>query len=845
MISQLVERLSLSIPDAIQRRGEQSFRSGLVRVRQFDPTSAHACVSSTQDSVSHEPEYDVRLESEDSGRWTASCSCEAFRDGAPCSHLWATVLEIQERGLPVGQREARVRRGIRPRPSLSIEAATAENARGNLHCEIRFDYDGATVAADSDALLACDPHGKAGLVERDRGAEREALARFAAAGGLLTQQELPQATAQSSVQDLLPTTGESADQNCIVARMLPTVVRKLLSDAWLVEAGGTRYRVAGELSLELSEDIDWFELSGGLAFDDEIAHLPSLLRTIESGDTTVELADGSIGLIPDGSLERLGLLGRLGVPTERSLRFHRSQGALLDAALPGPDEDSEDGEHSYALAPTFHELRKRLHGSLEVQPESEVDSFLGTLRDYQRVSLGWFRLLREMRMGGCLADDMGLGKTIQVLAMIEGRRVQDRVAFPTLIVAPRSLTFNWLSEARAFAPDLLGLDYSGPNRKRWLPFLAEHDIIVTTYGTLRRDLEEFAQQKFDYLILDEAQAIKNADSNTSAAVRALDANHRLALSGTPIENHLGELASLLDFLNPGLFDPQTKIGALLDRKSDLAEKRDRDLVRRAIRPLILRRTKEAVLHELPPRNEQILYCELGKPERHDYEELRDYYRSRLLAPIKKKGDEQAAPDGRSRFEVLAALLRLRQAACHPALVDATRRNESSAKIDTLLPLLEEIASRGHKALVFSQFTRFLSLVRDGVEARGLRCIQLDGSTRDRGELVERFQSDEKIPVFLISLMAGGSGLNLTAADYVFLLDPWWNPAVEAQAIGRAHRMGQRRTVMAYRLIAKDTVEEKVLELQRRKQELADLVLDGGEPATGSSLSLEDIEALLE
>ena len=849
MIHQLAERLCERLPAAVRASGRDSFASGLVSVQAFDQSSASARVSdSVGDDASGAPvaneRHEVRLASELSGRWTASCSCERFRGGDPCSHLWATVLEIQERGLPVGQSEARVSSGIRPRPALQIEAATAENARGTLRCVIRFDYGGASVLADSEAPLACDPRGVAPLVQRDRAAERAALEQFAAAGGRLPF-ELRADEGAPAEPDPDPQPGASSA--CIVARALPAVVRELLSDAWLVEAGPTRYRAAGSLSLELKEEIDWFELSGGLAFDEQVADIPALLRSIGAGDTTVVLRDGSIGLLPEGGLERLGLLGRLGVVGDASLRFHRSQGALLDAALPDEGEEGDEGQHSLTLAPTFSELRSRLRGSLVVEPELEPDTFLGTLRDYQRTALGWFRLLREMHMGGCLADDMGLGKTIQVLAMIEARRVTDRVSLPSLVIAPRSLTFNWLSEARAFAPDLLVLDYSGPGRRRWLPFLAEHDLVVTTYGTLRRDLEEFSQQRFDYLVLDEAQAIKNADSHTSRSVRCVDADHRLALSGTPIENHLGELAALLDFLNPGLFDPHTKIGALLDRRADLAREQDQELLRRALKPLILRRTKEAVLSELPPRNEQLLYCELGKAQRRDYDELRDYYRSRLLAPARprEEGEQPDSEPAHSRFEVLAALLRLRQAACHPGLVDPSHRREASAKLDTLLPLLEEIAGRGHKALVFSQFTRFLALVRAGIEARGLRCIQLDGSTRDRGELVQQFQSDPELPIFLISLKAGGSGLNLTAADYVFLLDPWWNPAVEAQAICRAHRMGQRRTVMAYRLIAKDTVEEKVLELQRRKQELAEAVLGADEGASAGPLSLHDIEALLD
>ena len=344
------------------------------------------------------------------------------------------------------------------------------------------------------------------------------------------------------------------------------------------------------------------------------------------------------------------------------------------------------------------------------------------------------------------------------------------------------------------------------------------------------------EHSFDYVILDEAQAIKNATTASAKAVRLLRGRHRLALSGTPIENHVGELWSLFDFLNPGLLGTAQAFKTATVGQTR-AEREDLALVTRALRPLILRRTKAQVEPELPPRTEQTIQCELDAPQRRFYDELRTHYRTMLIARVARTGL------AKSKMQVLEALLRLRQVACHPGLVDSRRIDEPSAKFDVLLPQLIEVVEEGHKALVFSQFTSFLALLRSRLEDAGLSYEYLDGRTRDRAARVERFNTDPDCRVFLISLKAGGLGLNLTTADYVFLLDPWWNPAVEAQAIDRAHRIGQDKHVFAYRLIAKDTVEEKVAELQQSKRELADAILTA-DPALIRNLSADDLEWLL-
>ncbi len=429
---------------------------------------------------------------------------------------------------------------------------------------------------------------------------------------------------------------------------------------------------------------------------------------------------------------------------------------------------------------------------------------------------------------------MGLGKTVQVLALLASRRgVATR---PSLVVVPTSLVFNWKQEAARFTPALRVLDHTDVGRGRPGKHFREHDVILTTYGTLRRDIMGLASTEFDYVILDEGQAVKNAGTSTAKAVRLLRGAHRLALSGTPVENHLGELWSLFEFLNPGMLGaaPALRLGGVEGRAPSVEM---RALLARALRPFILRRIKEQVVRELPPKHEDTLYCELERPQREAYDELRDHYRRTLLGRVEREGFN------RTMFLVLEALLRLRHAACHLGLIDRSRRNEPSAKLDVLLPRLTEVIEEGHKALVFSQFTTLLGIVRDRLDRSGVAYEYLDGRTRDRAARVRRFEEDPDCRLFLVSLKAGGLGLNLAAADYVFLLDPWWNPAAEAQAIDRAHRIGQTRPVFAYRLISHDTVEEKVLALQQTKRELANAIITADNGLV-RALSREDLEVLL-
>ena len=539
------------------------------------------------------------------------------------------------------------------------------------------------------------------------------------------------------------------------------------------------------------------------------------------------LDDGSVGLLPEEWLRRYATIAGFGSADGDAIRFERSQAALLDALLAAQPAITYDE--------TFARLRSELRTFTGIHPLDPPASFHGTLREYQREALGWFEFLQRFRFGGCLADDMGLGKTVMVLALLDARRhARPRgERTPSIVVVPRSLVFNWRDEAARFAPKLKVVDYTGTLRDP--DEIRRADLVLTTYGTLRRDAASLHAIEFDYAVLDEAQAIKNAATASAKAARLLRARHRLALSGTPIENHLGELWSLFEFLNPGLLG-----SARAFQRASSARSRDDETMAwlsRALRPFILRRTKEQVAPELPGRTEQTLQCELEPAQRRHYDELRTHYRETLLARVARDGVN------RSKMQILEALLRLRQAACHSGLIDPGRAHEPSAKFEVLVPRLLEVVAEGHKALIFSQFTSLLALLRPRLDALGLTYEYLDGRTRDRAARVDRFQTDAACPLFLISLKAGGLGLNLTAAEYVFLLDPWWNPAVEAQAIDRAHRIGQSRHVFAYRLLARDTVEEKVSALQQTKRELADAILsaDGG---LVRSLAPEDLEMLL-
>ncbi|HEY4305055.1 MAG TPA: DEAD/DEAH box helicase [Gemmatimonadaceae bacterium] len=622
----------------------------------------------------------------------------------------------------------------------------------------------------------------------------------------------------------------------VPSHKLAGLVAESVRSGWRVDAAGTVYRTAGPTRAVVRSGIDWFELDASVRYGDVEVGLRELLEARRSGATSILLPDGTHGVLPLEWLARLAPLTAGGKIVGGVMRYRQSQVALLDALLDAVPEADVDA--------TFERARSALHTFETIAPIDPGPDFVGELREYQREGVGWLSFLRHFGLGGCLADDMGLGKTVQVLAMLDARReIKDRPATVSLVVVPRSLIFNWLREAQRFTPRVRMLDFTGTNRQTTDINPDAIDVVVTTYGTLRRDAAQLADMRFDYVILDEAQAIKNPASASAKAARLLNAEHRLAITGTPIENRLEELWSLFEFLNPGMLGSASGFAELV-RLADIEDPTEpsetgggRDLLARALRPVVLRRTKEQVARDLPARTEQTLGVDLDPAQRTFYDGLLQSYRQSVLERVDTVGVNAA------RMHILEALLRLRQAACHPGLVDPKLMNTPSAKLDALVPRLEEIAAQGHKALVFSQFTSFLAIARDRLDAAGISYEYLDGRTRDRQERVDRFQNDPSVPLFLISLKAGGHGLNLTAADYVYLLDPWWNPAVEAQAIDRAHRIGQTRNVIATRLVARGTVEEKILELQASKRALADAIL-GQDQGLLSQIGRDELEMLL-
>ncbi|HJT88797.1 MAG TPA: DEAD/DEAH box helicase [Bryobacteraceae bacterium] len=730
---------------------------------------------------------------------------------AALEHPLAAPLEVPEEWRYQELRPA-------PRPSLVVRAAPRDPWNSErLRAQLWFDYEGRRVPQGAPGHGIYDPEARTFLV-RDAAAESAAQERLRELG--LTP---------------APTYGRQVEPAWDLApKKLPALARACLEASWHIEAEGKIFRRAAAVRVEVSSGVDWFELHGEADYGESTATLPALLAALRRGDNMVQLDDGSYGLLPEEWLSRFASFAALGIADEDHIRFRRNQAGLLDALLASQPEACCDA--------TFARVRDELRSFQGIRAAAQPAGFCGQLRDYQREGLGWMEFLRRFGFGGCLADDMGVGKTAQVLALLETRRVlrecgepgPDAPAGPSLAVVPKSLVFNWKQEAARFTPRLRVLDHTGLARN--VRDFAAYDLVLTTYGTLRRDALEFKDLEFDYVVLDEAQAIKNAGSESAKAVRLLRGRHRLALSGTPVENHLGELWSLFEFLNPGMLG-SASVFKMAGGAARNPSEETRALLAHALRPFLLRRTKEQVARELPAKSEQTVFCELEPPQRKLYDELRAHYRRSLLGIIERQGL------AKSKIQVLEALLRLRQAACHPGLLDPKRFGDPSAKLDMLMEHLGDVVEEGHKALVFSQFTSLLAIVRDRLDATGMRYEYLDGATRNRQECVERFQNDSTCPLFLISLKAGGLGLNLTAAEYVFLLDPWWNPAVEAQAVDRAHRIGQTRQVFAYRLIARDTVEEKVLELQSTKRDLAAAIISADNTPL-RNLQREDLELLL-
>jgi superfamily II DNA or RNA helicase len=593
---------------------------------------------------------------------------------------------------------------------------------------------------------------------------------------------------------------------------------------------GESLRVRGEitpsaLKVQIDDGRDWFGLSGSISLDGRDVPLEQLLQAVRDNRSLVQVGDREFARISEAFRRRLQQLGDTVVAERGKLK-------VADAAVPAVQELIGADVPLEATA-RWHDSLQRLESLSDWNPQKPED-LDATLRDYQLDGFQWLARLSVWGVGGVLADDMGLGKTVQTLGVL----LERGSGGPALVVAPTSVGDNWVRETEKFTPGLRALLYRDSDRAALIEAVGENDLVIVSYQLLQRDAKRFASRVWHTLVLDEAQFIKNSQTKTSQAVRQLDADWRIGLSGTPLENHLGELWSLFRTISPGLLGSwerfRTRFADPIERHKD--DERRQSLAR-LVRPFILRRTKDTVLKELPPRTEITLQAELSPAERKRYEDTR----LAALAELSGAG-EDAQQAGQKRIRTLAWLTRLRQLACHPRLVDASWA-KSSAKLDLLMSLIEELREGDHRALVFSQFVKHLSVIRERLDELGVTYQYLDGSTpaKERQRRVDAFQAGEG-ELFLISLKAGGTGLNLTGADYVIHLDPWWNPAVEDQATDRAHRIGQERPVTVYRLVAEGTIEEQILALHADKRELVAGVLDGTDRA--AKMNTDDLIQLI-
>lgn len=587
-----------------------------------------------------------------------------------------------------------------------------------------------------------------------------------------------------------------------------------------------------ETKVHIASNIDWFETTVDIAFGDQTVSIAEIKKALGRKENFVKLGDGSIGVLPENMMQRFTLLTKMGEIDGSKLKVKKIHFSILDELLSEVDEDS--------LQKELEEKKERLDKIVgnDYSNIQAPENLKAILRPYQIVGFQWLMFLKEAGWGGILADDMGLGKTVQTLSWLAHYKNENPTA-KFLVVCPTTLTYNWEKEIQKFTPDFNALIHHGPKRANKIEAFDNVDVIITSYGTIRSDIKMLVDIEFDYVVLDESQAIKNPKSLATKAAQLLNAKYRLALSGTPIQNNTFDLYAQMNFLNPGMLGTRdfflNEFAMPIDK---FQEKEAKEQLKKLVYPFMLRRTKDQVAKDLPEKTETVLYCEMGKDQRKIYEAYRSNYQSKILGMIDEQGMQK------SQFHILQGLTRLRQICDSPAIInDAEKFDNHSVKLDELVRELTENTGE-HKALVFSQFLGMLALIRAELTAKGIPFVYFDGSTTnaEREKAIVEFQENTECKVFLISLKAGGVGLNLTAADYVYIVDPWWNPAVEQQAIDRTHRIGQTKAVFAYRFICKDTIEEKMLLLQERKRMLAeDLISD--DSAIMKRLTREDIAYL--
>ncbi|WP_256078731.1 DEAD/DEAH box helicase [Massilia sp. YIM B04103] len=757
--------------------------------------------------------------------------------------------------LPLPQQlPQRLRKDVPPRPILLLDSAQLADGsvqRWNDYAVLSYDYDGERVSFDPAQRVVRQRGEVTEIIQRNEEAEAAALHTLTELGF-----RKPGALPLSSVRGGLLLASQ-ADW----IRFAEVGIEELRAASWQVEKS-VKYRydlsAVGDWYAEVEEEGPdtgnaWFELELGITVGAErVPLLPVLVQMIRTAPQDFNIkalaahadADQMLATLPDGSRVALPwkrvkpILATLGELYFSEKVRHAVRMATLDAAR--LDELARNIDFIWTGGEELRAMGRRLNQFASVQRIATPAGLQATLRDYQTEGLSWMQFLREYGLAGILADDMGLGKTVQTLAHILVEKEAGRLTHPALVIAPTSLMGNWQDEAARFAPGLKVLLLQGKDRAQMFEQIPEADLVLTTYALLPRDEEKLREHDFHLVILDESHYIKNTRSKAAQSAGLLRAKHRLCLSGTPLENHLGELWSQFHFLLPGLLGDEktfnTQFRHPIERQDDPLR---RALLNRRIKPFLLRRTKDSVAKELPPKTEMVRKVELSGGQRDLYETVRLAMDQKVREEIDRKGV------ARSQIVILEALLKLRQVCCDPRLVKSlpARKQQAagSAKLADLMQMVEDLLEENRKILVFSQFTSMLELIEEELDARDIPYAILTGETKDRGAQVAAFQQGA-VPIFLISLKAGGVGLNLTAADTVIHYDPWWNPAAENQATDRAWRIGQDKPVFVYKLIAKGTLEEKIQVLQQKKSDLAQSVLAEGE-SQKLALTQEDLQQI--
>ena len=582
--------------------------------------------------------------------------------------------------------------------------------------------------------------------------------------------------------------------------------------------------------IHVSSGLDWFDAKIEIEFGTQRVGIADIKKALASKQSFVQLSDGTLGILPDEWLKKYALLFKVGDGRADKLRLSKYHMSVIDELF----ENRDEKELSFALDEKYERL-KDFKNIPEIAAPAEVGH---VLRPYQLSGFQWLSYLNDVGWGGILADDMGLGKTVQALTMLDYYR-NSTGALRAIVVCPTTLIYNWQNEVKKFTPSLTFHVHHGSARVRTEEELSKHNIIITTYGTLRSDIQILLKIYFDYVVLDESQAIKNPASKVTKAASLINAKNRVCMSGTPLQNNTFDIFAQMNFLNPGLLGSmeffRNEFATPIDK---FGEKDPKEHLRKLLFPFILRRTKEQVAKDLPDKTETILFCEMEKEQRKIYDAYRNSYRDKIMGAIDDQGIQK------SQLTILQGLMKLRQICDSPAILNEEDKYPNhSIKLDELTREISENIG-DHKALIFSQFLGMLALIKAKLTERNIPFEYFDGSTSatDREKAIQNFQANDECRVFLISLKAGGVGLNLTAADYVYIVDPWWNPAVEQQAIDRTHRIGQTKNIFAYRMICIDTIEDKILQLQERKKVLArELITDDN--GFVKTLSKADVEYL--